>query len=227
MKFFNKSKFALATSSALMLVSLNVSAASEPFGVGFTTVPDITLLPVAAMDLGTGIFLPTGSVCDLAVSDDAGTGYAGDTVMKLARGSGSEEPQDVAYQLLGGTNTDCANAGTVDGTAGLYEITAVPGGTVKVTVNSVTGGTFFNFVVAGCIGHYDGSGNGDDCLAITPGTPVNIRVADSGDTVGNTGTFGAIASGKTLIAVGGVLTTAATHGSDTSMTENFTIDVTY
>lgn len=227
MKFFNRSKVAVVTSGALMLLSLNVSADSQTFGVGFTTVPDITLTSVTPMDLGEGIFLPTGSACDLGVSAHGGTGYAGDTTMKLARGTGNEEAEDVGYQILGAASTDCAQAGTATGTAGFYEITAVPGGTVKVTVSNVTGGTFFNFVVAGCIGDYDGSGDGDDCLAITPGTPVDVRVADSGDTVGNTGTSGAVTPGKTLIAVGGVLTTAATHTSDTDMTENFNIDVTY
>jgi len=226
MKIINKSTLAIATAGVLLL-SANANAATEPFGVGFTTVPDITLVQDTAMDLGTGIFLPTGSACDINVSDDAGTGYPGDTIMQLARGTGTEQAEDADYQELGGVSTDCVDAGASDGTAGIYTITAVPGGTVNVTVNDVTGGTFFNFVVAGCIGDYDGSGNGDDCEAIIPNTAVPVRVADAGDTVGNTGTFGAIASGESLIAVGGTLTTAATHTSGTAMTESFVIEVTY
>lgn len=232
MKFINISKTALLTSSALMMLSLNASAATQNFGVGFTTVPDITLTPVTALDLGTGIFLPSGSKCDIGVTSDtvaAGVAYPGDVNMKIARGTVVNE--GAKYQVLGGAaanaSDDCAGAGTATGTAGFYEITAVPGGSVKVNVTNVTGGTFFNFAVTGCVANYNGAGNGDSCTAVTPGTPITIRVADNGDTVGNTGTFGAIASGKSLIALGGTLTTIATHTSNTDMTENMTITVTY
>lgn len=223
MKNIKISKIGIVVSLAFSILSLNTSAKTENYSVGFSTVPDITITQNQAMDFGSGLFLASGSACDMNVTDHSGTGYAGDVVMGLSRTA--DEAADPAYSILGGAATDCVDAGTATGTPGLYEIVAVPGGQVKVTVNDVTAGTAFNFVATGCVGDYDGAGDGDDCTDVSAGL-VTVQVADAGDTVGNNG-LGLPVPGKTFIAVGGTITSQANQTANALLTESFTIDVTY
>jgi hypothetical protein len=214
----NKKILTLAVMAAVSL-SASVEAKVEPLVVNFTTVPNITLIEKAAMDFGIGMSLANNVACTMAV--DASTNYPGDVVMKSATGTATGTPAGD----LGGAG--CLASVGSKGTIGLYEISGIAGGTVKVTVNNITAGTSFNYVATGCVASYDGGSNTDSCELITPGSPVDAVIASSGDTVGNAGTAGIPAPGKTLIALGGQITTAKTHVADELMSESFTIDVTY
>jgi hypothetical protein len=217
----NKKILALAVIAAASL-SASVDAKVEPLVVSFTTVPNISLIESAGMDFGIGMSLANSSVCAMAVTDEGtATSYPGDIVMKTATGN-----------TVGANAGDLSGAGCLasvgsKGTIGLYEISGIAGGTVKVTVNNITAGTSFNYVATGCVAKYNDGGDGDSCEAITPGTPVDAVIASSGDTVGNAGGSGIPAPGKTLIALGGTITTTKTHIANEDMSESFTIDVTY
>ncbi len=206
-----------------LAVSMPASATVENFAVGFTTVPDITLTEVTPMDFGAGLALGSGLACAMTVTN-TGVGFAGDVIAKLAGTEANAE--EATYGDLDG-GAGCLSSSGSKGTPGIYQITGVSGGAVSVTVNNITAGTDFNFVAAGCVGNYDGSGDGDDCTTVTPGSPVSVTLASGGDTVGNTAGAGIPTPGVSLIILGGTLTTASVHAASTVLSETFVVDVTY
>ena len=217
-------KVKLSVIIAAISLSTSAIAASTSYDVGFSTVPDIALIQKTAMDFGSGLGLASGSICAMAISDDATAAtYVGDGTMGLASTGGD---------TVGANFGDLSGVGCIitagdKGTPGLYEISGVPGGTVNVTVNNITSGTAFNFTASGCVGTYNGAGNGDNCTAFTPGTPLPVTLANAADTVGNTAGAGIPSPGITRISVGGTITSAQTNTPGTLLTEAFTIDVTY
>ncbi len=223
MQLFKISKSLVSCALVSSVISVNTLAADADFDVGFTTVPEITLTQSQQLDFGVGLGLASGVTCIMALTEDTTpASYPGDVALKTAR----------AVPLAAGANvgdisgTGCANLAG-GGTYGLYEITGVAGGSVKVTVNNNTTGTDFTFAAAGCVANYVALGNGDSCDAFTPGSPLTVRVADASDTVGNAGGSGIPAPGKTLIAVGGTILTTSVHTAGQDLSEDFIIDVTY
>jgi hypothetical protein len=224
MQLFKISKLLVPCALVASVISLNAFAAdSTDYSVGFSTVPNITIVPKQALDFGTGLSLASGVNCTLELTDQGtAASYPGDSAMNMAGTEADTEGANVG-DLSG---TGCATLAK-GGTYGLYEISGVNGGTVKLTVKPNTTGTDFTFVPTGCVAIYDGSGDGDSCTAFTSGTPLNtVRIADAGDTVGNTG-GGFPAPGKTLVAVGGTILTTSTHTAGQDLTESFDIVVTY
>jgi hypothetical protein len=220
-----KSKITLALAViATTGFNASIEAAQEALVVGFTTVPNITLTESQAMDFGIGMSLADNVACTMLVAGDTvntGNEFPGDIIMKMAS------------TVSAGTQTgDLSGPGCLasvgsKGTVGIYEISGIEGGTVKVTVNDITAGTSFNYAAVGCVASYDGSGDSDTCSAIAGGSVTSAVVAASGDTVGNSSGTGIPVPGKTLIALGGIITTAKTHTASEVMTESFSIDVTY
>lgn len=223
MQLFKMSKLLVPCALLASVISVDAFAKAETFDVGFSTVPKITIIQAQAMDFGSGLSLASGVTCVMAVTGTPAT-YPGDIAMKVALSATTNAAPGANLGDISGTG--CATLAK-GGTPGLYEITAVGGGTVKVTVNNITAGTEFNFTATGCAATYVAGANGDSCATFTPGTPLSIRVADASDTVGNTIGSGDPAPGKALIAVGGTLTTLKVHTSDQALEEEFTIDVTY
>ena len=115
------------------------------------------------------------------------------------------------------------------GTVGIYEVLGIAGGTVNVTVANITAGADFNYTAGGCVSTFNGAGDGDSCTAISGGTPVAVVIANAADTVGNTGgaNSGNPTPGATRIAIGGTITATAVHTAGQTLTESFTITVTY
>lgn len=224
MQLFKISKLLVPCALVASVISLNTFAAdSTDYSVGFSTVPDITILPVQALDFGTGLSLASGVNCTLALTDQGTPAtYPGDTAMKMAGTAADTVGANV--NNLSGTGCSTSAGG---GTYGLYQISGVNGGTVKLTVKPNTTGTDFTFIPTGCVAIYDGNGNGDVCTAFTSNIALTtVRIADAGDTVGNTG-GGIPAPGKTLVAVGGTILTTSTHTAGQDLTESFDIVVTY
>jgi hypothetical protein len=204
-------------------LSTTVQAATASYAVGFTTVPDVSIVQLVAMDFGTGLLLSAGATCTMTNGTTEGSAdFIGNTAMRLADATATLAPAGSNAVLSG---TACTGGGS--GTVGLYEVSGAAGALVQVSVNSITGGTNFNFTPAGCISSYDGNSDGDTCATITPKTDVQVQTAAAADQLTNTGTPGAPAVGKTYIAVGGDLIVSTTLSAGTTYTEQFTIDVTY
>lgn len=213
------SKILVPCAVVASVFSMNANATSTTYTAGFTTVPEITLVQVTPMSFGTGMLGGLNKICSMTVTGSGAT-YAGDVAMKL--GTGATVAAGGTYPLMGGSG--CSTPGIV-GVPGVYRITGVPGGAVKVTANSVAG-TNFTFAPAGCVANYNAAPDGDVCTALPANTLTNANVANTADTIGNTA-GGLPISGQALIALGGSLTSAIAFLPGTTYTETFVIDVTY
>ncbi len=218
------SKLLLPASVAVAVAAVSMSsyAATNNFAVGFTTVPDITIIQVQPMDFGGGLGLAANAKCVMAASGLAGD-YLGDTLMRLASaatGAAVGTPGRL-------TGVGCEFSQGLDGTLGLYEIQGIAGGAVSVKVNSSLLGTSFTYVPTGCIGNYNAVPDGDLCAAVVPNTNVPVKLAAAGDVGSNTGDDGSPIIGRTRIQLGGTITAINANPPGTLLTESFTIDVTY
>jgi len=216
MKFNTLSKiFCLAGIIASPLSLANQTDA----GISFTTVPDVSILQLQAIQFGGDMTLSLNDTCSLLVSaavgpDEVDSGIAPNAVVGEA----------ATFQQRGGS---CDPTNAVDGTAGIYEVSGGAGVPVKITVNTLTG-TNFNFVPTGAIGNYDGANtaNGDSLQDITADTEHTVNLANVNDVI-NAAQGGSPQAGKTKIFVGGTLTASTALTAGTPYTEQFTIDVTY
>ncbi|MBC3766763.1 hypothetical protein [Neptunicella marina] len=202
-------------------ISGSAMANTQQYDVKFKTVPDVGLTPLTAIDFGSGMKLNSGSVCTMQVANATGAFYPGNSRLKIA--SGAADAEGATYGELAGTG--CSYT-TLTGTPGVYQITGVPGSTVKITLQSVSG-TSFDFAPAGCASNYDGSSDGDSCTALLTDTQASVVLATSGDTVGNSAGSGTITSGSSIIVVGGDVTSNINFTTSQLYTETYTIDVTY
>ncbi|MFT5760096.1 MAG: hypothetical protein ACI9LM_004880 [Alteromonadaceae bacterium] len=217
-------KLLLPCTIAATIMSTTALAKVEPFSVGFSTVPNIAITPVTAMDFGAGLGLGATASCIMSFNNTpADTDYPGDVVLNIASGTGG------AGATVGTlTGTGCEASAGLKGTLGVYEVSGVAGGTVNVTINDITAGTDFNWASKGCIGTYTGAADGDTCTDIAgSGTSVGVVLATDGDTVGNSVGSGIPAPGITRIILAGTITAAKTHVAGEPLSEIFTIDVTY
>ncbi|MCP5080029.1 MAG: hypothetical protein GY951_18535 [Psychromonas sp.] len=223
MQQFKISKLLISCALVSSVISVNTLAEDANFDVGFTTVPEITITQTQQMDFGTGLGLASGVTCIMALTGDGTAAtYPGDVALKTAKGT----PLAAGANVGDISGTGCATL-AAGGTYGLYEITGVAGGSINVTVNNNTTGTDFTFVATGCVANYVASSDGDSCDTFTPGSALTVRIADAGDTVGNTAGSGIPSPGNVLIAVGGTILTTSVHTAGQSLSEDFVIDVTY
>lgn len=218
-------KYLLALSVAAATASVGVNAATANYAVGFTTVPDIGITQVTAMNFGAYLGLSAGASCTLQVTD-TGTAatYPGDVTLRIAGAAANTAGAD-AGELL--SVSDCTVPANTLGTVGIYEIQGIAGGTVNVTIQSITAGADFNYTPSGCVGNYNNAGDGDTCIAVVPDAAVQAVIASAGDTVGNGAGEGIPTPGATRIALGGTILATAVHTAGQTLTEDFTIVVTY
>lgn len=212
---FNKITKALCITSIIaspMALADNIDA-----GISFTTVPDVSIIPLQALAFGGGMPLTLNDTCKLLVST---TDAPAETDAGISSSAGA------AATLTFETRTgECDTA--ITGTAGIYEVSGGEGVPVKITLNSLTG-TNFDFDPTGVVGDYDGANgaNGDAFADLVADTELEVNLANTND-VTNAVAGGAPQAGKTKIFVGGTLTASTSLAAGTTYTETFTIDVTY
>jgi hypothetical protein len=215
---------ALASSALICtaLVSLNAQALDNPYTFGFSTVPDVELDPVTALNFGGKVALTGGTTCTLNVDGSAGN-EPGNVTGKLA--DGSTTPDGANYSELQGAG--CGVTAGTKGTAGVYKITGAAGVEVDITLTSQLGGTNFNFVPKGVAINYDGVSDGDTITDIAAGTATSVKLAAAGDITGNSGTPGVPISGQSLLFVGGQVQVTQTLLAGGTYQETFDIEVVY
>lgn len=209
-----------ATFLAVASFSNPISAATENYAVGFSTVPDIGITEVQALDFGSGLGLSASDNCAMQGNDATSTTYIGDVVMNLSKDTDHAAGADLGDTTCSGNGINGVNSGT----PGVYEIAGVPGGEVDINISDVSG-TNLNFTANGCAGDYDGAADGDLCTDLASGA-ATVTIASPGDTVGNGG-LGSPVSGTTRLVVGGTVTAVGANPAGTTITESFVIDVTY
>jgi hypothetical protein len=214
----NKKKIALVL-GALLLGATSASNA-DPFIATITTLDDVALGPVASYDLtyGTNILVAANQECAM----DAST--PGNTLMQYAASA-------LVPQATWGDLTGAACVTGTSGTPGVYEVSGISGGTVKLLLTTITqtGGDYTFIPDGGCFLTFSAGtvSNADVCTTIVPGT-VHTVVLPLGtgaeDEVGN----GASVEGVTRFTVGGTLNTGPTGLTAESNYElSFQVDVTY
>lgn len=197
---------------AVLASALSFSAMAATFTakVGFTTVPEITISQVTEINFGDTMKLATGATCIMLVNGASGSSLPTATMKSDMANSG-------AYtQVLTG---DCGDTVEV-GTPGIYEIIAVAGSTVKVTTNSVTAGTNFNFEPVGY--GPDAQGSTSTVKALPADTETTFVVPSAANANQPDETAGVL-----RIALGGTITNQSTLSAGVEYEEDFTVDVTY
>jgi hypothetical protein len=215
---------ALASSALICtaLVSLNTQALDNPYTFGFSTVPDVELDPVTALNFGGKVALTGGTTCTLNLSATAGN-EPGNVTGKLS--DGNTTPDGANYSELQGAG--CGVTAGTKGTTGVYRITGAAGVEVDITLTSQLAGTNFNFVPAGVAINYDGASDGDTITDIAAGSATSVKLAASGDITGNTGTPGVPIAGQSLLFVGGQVQVTQTLLAGQTYQETFDIEVVY
>jgi len=188
-------------------------AATVNGSVAFSTVPDVSIVPLQALQFGGEMTLTLNDTCTMIVSSVGGPSEADANISNSGAGAGG------TFQTRTGT---CDNA--VTGLAGIYEVSGGSGVPVKITANSLTG-TNFNFVPAGVAGNY-GTPDSNTLDNIVADTEMTVNLASVADVTGAV-SGGAPQEKKTKIFMGGTLTATTPLDAGTTYTETFTIDVTY
>jgi hypothetical protein len=126
------------------------------------------------------------------------------------------------------TGTGCVN-GTGTGTPGIYRISGIPGGSVRITISGVTGADFSFSPNSGCIVNYNGdnTADADTCTTFVPGVVANRALAaaaeDDAVPLGQ-----ASVAGQLMFTVGGTVTIGgADLTANQAYTENFPVTVIY
>lgn len=209
----NLSKKLLVTALAGVAFASTAAQTINPT-VGFTTLPDITLNEIQAINFGNVLKLSQNATCTMALGTDAsGTD---DHVFDAAtiRAAAADVPAPSNAVTPGTYTDDCATGATGTGTPGLYEIVAEAGTDVTVILTGIDS-TELGYAAAG----YGISAGGGE-LPITDGGAGQTFTTPTSATATST-------AGVLRVAVGGTLTNLVKLDPDTSYSASLQIDVNY
>jgi hypothetical protein len=219
----NKTKIALLLGAVCLGASGAANAATADFDITVTTIPDVTLTEVQALDFGTTMYVTAGGNC-LMNAATPGNAVAGQ--MQYTRQAGSV----VAATNYGDlTGTGCVN-GTGNGTPGIYRISGIPGGSVRITISGVTGADFSFAPNSGCIVNYSGddTDDGDECSTFVPGVQTTRLLAATTEDDSTAPAGQPSVPGQLMFTVGGTVTIGGVDLTpNQAYTENFPVTVIY
>lgn len=220
----NKIYNALASSAVICtaLTAMNAQALDNPYTFGFTTVPDVSLAPITALDFGGKVALTGGTTCTLNIAASAGNAPGNVSAKKADAGATADGTNFSELQGAG-----CGVAALTKGTVGVYEISGAAGVEVDITLTSQLAGTNFNFVPAGVAIDYDNASDGDTLTDIPAGVATAVQLASNADVTGNSGSPGVPVAGKSLLFVGGQVQVTTTLLAGQTYQETFGLDVVY
>jgi hypothetical protein len=203
MKTFKMSKKLLPI---LLLPLANVVIAkTEPFSVGFTTLPEIGINLVTAMDFGAVLKLGSTATCQMLANATNTLGTA--SVEK----AGTSALNGLAASLAG----TCAGGDA--GTLGVYEVTGLAGNAVTIILTGETN-TDIQFEPAG----YTWNFNGGAYLTLDDSvTGVGMQLAAGSDGTAN------VTPGLSRLILGGTITNQRALTAGETVSANFDISVNY
>lgn len=216
----NKTKIALLVGAVCLGASGAANAATANFDITVNTIPDVTLSEVQALDYGTTMFVTAGGTCQMNATtpgnQSSGMQYQTSAAVNAAN-----------YGDLSGTG--CVN-GSGTGTPGIYKITGISGGTVRITISGITGTDFTFAPNSGCIVLYDGTTAVDSCTSFVPGTQTSRRLSagPASEDTATTPAGEASVAGELVFTVGGTVTIGGVDlTANQAYTENFPVTVIY
>ncbi|AEP30360.1 hypothetical protein [Brumicola nitratireducens] len=205
----NKTKLALQIGAVVLGALCASNSYADPFQAQVSTLDDVSILTVTALDFGENITTTASGECTMDADQPANTDVLTDANVTAT-----------TYGVLTGTN--CVGGGAAIGTPGVYSVTGIGGLDVNLTVTTLTQSDDFTFAPQGCGVVHDNAGtDGDVCNAYTLGAPLTMTLANATDN-------GASSANLAHFTVGGTITVGATGlSSDTNYPVTFNVDVVY
>lgn len=206
-------KKTLVAGGLLLAVSNVASAASVPFVVSVTTLPDLVLTQVQALNYGVNMYVDALGVCTM----DAGV--PSDTIAHIVRTA--PNATGTGFGTISGTG--CVTGAADNLKPGIYKIAGLQAQPVSITIGGASSADF-SFSPNGCIATYDGStASADTCVAYTGAQSAVVKpLAATADVAGN------VVAGELLFTVGGVVTIGATPlTANLAYSQSFPVDVIY
>jgi hypothetical protein len=213
-----KFKIFYKTLIATLVIASPLSHATDvAAGIGFTTVPVVSIAQTRAIVFTGDMELASGSKCTMAVSS---TAFPSEVEGQMSISGGADPGDNAGYQVI--TN-NCDTS--VEGTAGIYTVTGGAGVPVKITVKSAAD-AFISYTPAGVIVDYNNAvGAGGDAFDdVTPDVLQTVNIATSDD---RNGSVGRAIVGQTRIILGGEIEALQALTADTTYPLIFDIDVIY
>jgi hypothetical protein len=221
-----KRKIAQQLGFAAIGVTFALSATADTFTASVSTIDDVSITEVAALDFGTTVFTTAGN-CIMDAS------APGALLMEHTTTTGVGA-QDAGYGAT--TGTSCVNVAGSDATVtpGVYRISGATGATVSLLVSQIAQGSAdytFN-PDQGCYVDFSGedTDDADSCVTLAPGTVYTTDLADVAGTENDDSGVGngvAAPAGDLLFTVGGTLTVVNPLTAETNYQLDFQVDVTY
>ncbi len=200
----------------IAFVAINTTnAATGSFSVGFTTVPDITILEVQPLTFGTTMFITNGGSCTMDASSPLAATMQSDATTALTGAN---------FGDVAGSGCVTTAAGASGNQGGYYRLTGLSGSDVKITINPATNADFAFTPDSGCINDHDGASaaaDSDTCLAFASGVQLTATLANATETGLNQ------VDTQLMIAVGGTITINQALTSATVYSQTFDIIATY
>lgn len=222
----NKTKIALLLGAVCIGASGAANAATANFNITVNTIPDVTLSQVQALSYGTSMFVTAGGTCLMNAAQPGNATPTG--LLMQYQTSTNPIAAGASFGLLSGSG--CVNNAAISPniTPGIYKITGISGGSVRITISGVTG-TDFNFSPnSGCIVNYDGTIADDSCTSFVPGVQTTRRLANGTENTATAPQGTPAVAGELVFIVGGTVTIGGTDlTANQAYTQNFPVTVIY
>jgi len=224
----NKTKIALVIGAFFLGASGASNAATANFDITVSTLPDVVLSQVQALDYGANMFVTALGTCTMnAVQPGEGA------LMQYQSGTTEGATASSNFGTL--TGGGCVN-GTEVATPGVYKIAGLAGTTVNITINGVSNADFGFNPNSGCIVNFDGGAtlldSQDSCDAFVPGaiTSTDLPAVTATEEGSAAPGFVVSAAGAAELhfTVGGTVTIGAVDlSANTNYVQQFPVDVVY
>lgn len=211
-------------------VTFALTASADTFTASVTTIDDVTITEVVALDFGTTVNTTPGT-CAMNANNP------GSTLMEFqTSATGADGATYGATTNTGGACVDTLGSDPTV-TPGVWRISGAAGQGVNLLVSEIAqGSTDYTFnPTGGCYVLFDGAAaaaDSDACTTLTPGvvvTSATAQLSAGSATEAHVGDIQGVPSiaGDLLFTVGGTITIVNALTAETAYPLTFQVDVTY